>query len=267
MLLGQPGLERSGPGRGSAGQRVRTGRGLRGRRPRETATATTGRVIQKFRGKRKILGNPIPSPLGFCSDCPWPIFSMTNPRERRCSPDSTCGFSACIYPRAHACIYTRRYVYVCMQAQKASRARCGAGTSRLLRPRSPAFPSEIGLGRGRAPRCSCSPLRQAPERRDPASGRDFRLEDISPAVKRVEGNLSSVLEGYPRSACLTVFHTDIIPPQLLNYLMQFSKEPCDYVRMSGKKKKRKKGVEVFPIQIHSAVPGKCKYADAEHGSS
>lgn len=33
-------------------------------------------------------------------------------------------------------------------------------------------------------------------------------------VKRVEGNLSSVLEGYPRSVCMTgfFFHTDIIPP-------------------------------------------------------
>lgn len=53
--------------------------------------------------------------------------------------------------------------------------------------------------------------------------------------------------------------------------MQFSKELCDYVRMSGKKegkkkKGKKKGVEVFPVQIPSAVLEKSKYADAEHSS-
>lgn len=74
MLPGQPQLEGSGPGRGNTDT---TGRGLRGRCPRETAGATSRRGIQKCRGKRKILGKSHPespwvsvclSPACFLSD-------------------------------------------------------------------------------------------------------------------------------------------------------------------------------------------------------
>lgn len=37
-------------------------------------------------------------------------------------------------------------------------------------------------------------------------------------------------------------------------------------KKEGKKKEKKKGVEVFPVQIPSAVLEKSKYADAEHSS-
>lgn len=155
MLPGQPRLERSGPGRGSAGHRVPTGRGLRGRRPRETATATRGRAIQKFRGKPKMLGNPIPSPLGFCSDCPRPIFSMAKPREPVVPRFYVRLLCLYVPTHTHTYIYTGRYVYVRVWARRA-RARRGAGTARLLRPRSPALPGETGVGRGALPAAASS---------------------------------------------------------------------------------------------------------------
>lgn len=145
MFPGQAGLELSGRGRASRG------RGLRGRRPREMATATSARTIQKFREKRQILGNPIPSPLGFCSHCPRPVLSLTKPRESLCSPGSACGSSAWMYPRTHTHTHhTRRYVYVCTE----HRERAGLRPPGCCGRDHPLFPKKIGLGRGELPAAS-----------------------------------------------------------------------------------------------------------------
>lgn len=51
-----------------------------------------------------------------------------------------------------------------------------------------------GLGRGEFPTASVASSVQLQNNGTPTPERDFRLEDISPAVKKVEGNLSIVLE-------------------------------------------------------------------------
>lgn len=147
-------------------------------------------MTRKFREKRKIPGNPVPSPFSFCSHCSRPVLSLAKPRESLCSAGSACGCSAWMCPRAHT---RHAHTQICVRmyrAQTASRAR----TSRLLPPRSLAFPEKNRTWMRRAPRCKRSLLRSAPKQRDPSSERDFRLEDISPAVKKVEGNLSIVLD-------------------------------------------------------------------------
>lgn len=108
MLPGQPQLEGSGPGRGNTDT---TGRGLRGRCPRETAGATSRRGIQKCRGKRKNPGK-ISSrvPLGFGLPVPG-LFSLRQNPERAGAPQALLAVSplVCIHARTHTHIDTHTY--------------------------------------------------------------------------------------------------------------------------------------------------------------
>jgi len=100
----------------------------------------------------------------------------------------------CEPTHTHVDICTDKHVCACGRHRE--RAGLGAGTAGLRRPRSPAFPGETGAWPGRAPGRSCSLLRGAPgSNGTPPSGRGLRLEEISPARKRVGGILSSVSEG------------------------------------------------------------------------
>lgn len=145
------------------------------------ATATTARMIQKFREKRKILGNPIPSPFVFLFSLSPACFICDKTQS---SAGSACGSSAWMYPRRQRC--------VCVCREHTERA--GLAPPGCCGPDHPLFPKKNRTWPWRAPRCKRSLLRSAPKQRDPPSERDFRLEDISPAVKKVEGNLSIVLE-------------------------------------------------------------------------
>lgn len=63
-------------------------------------------MTQKFRGKRKILGNPFTTPFVFFLFRLSPAYFLYDKTQKELVLSGLCGFSACMYLLTHTRIYT-----------------------------------------------------------------------------------------------------------------------------------------------------------------